>query len=264
MTVAAIGPIDYSDVTEIAGNRVTPEALSMLYTRYAFGATFCAGRDVLEVACGEAAGLGYIARRARRTVGGDYTPGLLAAANRHYRGRIPFVRLDAHALPFRSGSFGVVLLYEALYYLADASRFVEEARRVLDASGCLVVSTVNPGWADFNPSPFSTRYLSGEELLALLRDRGFRARLYGAFPVSHHSTRLKAVSAIRRAAVKLHLIPRTMKGKALLKRLFLGPLALFPAEVGDDAVPYCTPALLRPTAPMGEFKVLFAVAECLR
>jgi SAM-dependent methyltransferase len=261
VSAPAAGAIDYSGVTETAGHRVTREALSMLYTRYAFAATFSEGRDVLEVACGGGAGLGYLATRARRVVGGDYTERLLARAERQYRGRIPLVRLDAHALPFRSGSVGVVLLYEALYYLAEAARFVDEAWRVLKRPGCLAVSTVNREWPDFNPSPFSTRYFSGSELFALLGDRGFQTELYGAFPVDRGSSSGRAISVIRRAAVRLHLMPRTMKGKEWLKRVFLGRLAAFPAEVADAMAPYRSPVRLRPNGSIRDFKVLFAVGR---
>lgn len=261
MSAPATSVIDYSEVTETSGNRVTREALSMLYTRYAFAAGFSEGCDVLEVACGGGPGLGYLAQRARRVVGGDCTERLIVQAARHYSGRIPLVRLDAHALPFRSGSVGVVLLYEALYYLAEAARFIDEAWRVLDTPGYLVISTVNREWLDFNPSPFSTRYCSGSELFALLSDRGFKTEIFGAFHVGHGSPRVRVISAIRRTAVLLQLIPRTMRGKVLLKRLFLGRLTPFPDEVAEAMAPYCAPTPLRPNGPIRDFKVLFAVGR---
>jgi SAM-dependent methyltransferase len=261
VTPSAIDTVDYSVVTETVGSRVTSEALSMLYTRYAFAARLAEGRDVLEVACGGGPGLGYLAKHARRVFGGDYTQRLLVAAQQHYRGRIPLIRLDAHALPFRSASVGVVLLHEALYYLAEAAAFVDEAGRVLTRPGCLIISTVNREWTDFNPSPFSTRYFSGEELLALLRDRGFQTEIYGAFPLGHGTPRGRLISLIRRLAVRLHLIPTTMRGKVLLKRIFLGRLAAFPAEVVDAMAPYRPPTRLRADGPIRDFKVLFAVAR---
>jgi len=254
--------VDYSGVTEVAGTRVTREALSMLYTRYAFGATVAEGDDVLDVACGGGSGLGYLAKHARRVVGGDYTAPLLAHAARHYQGEIPLLRLDAHALPFRSGSFDAILLYEAIYYLLGPERFVREAGRVLRPSGCLVISTVNPEWCDFNPSPLSARYFSGRELVSLLREGGFQADIFGAFPVVHASAKERVVSAIRRAAVSLHLIPPTMKGKELLKRLFLGRLVSFPPEVTEAMASYCPPTRLGETAvPVRDFKVLYAVGR---
>jgi len=253
--------VDYSAVTEVVGNRLTPEALSMLYTRYAFGAGLVEGRDVLEVACGGGPGLGYLAKRARRVMGGDYTAPLLARAAHHYQGEIPLVRLDAQALPFRTASFGVVILFEALYYLGEPRRFVAEAERVLGRPGCLVISSVNREWSDFNPSPLSTRYLSGQELCSLLRERGFETTLYGAFPVVRDSARARAVSAIRRTAVRLHLIPPTMKSKEILKRIFIGRLVECPTEVADAMAPYCPPTPLLMDAPIRNYKMLLAVGH---
>ncbi len=254
--------VDYSRVTEVTGTRVTHEALSMLYTRYAFGAAVAEGDDVLDVACGGGSGLGYLAKHARRVVGGDYTAPLLARAARHYRGEIPLLRLDAHALPFRSESFDAVLLYEAIYYLFGPEQFVAEAARVLRPSGCLVISTVNPEWSDFNRSALSARYFSGRELESLLNAGGFEVEIFGAFPVVHASAKQRLASAVRRAAVRLHLIPSTMKGKELLKRLFLGRLVSFPPEVTEAMASYCPPARLRTTTePIRDFKVLYAVGR---
>jgi ubiquinone/menaquinone biosynthesis C-methylase UbiE len=112
--------MDYEQVTEIPGLGATREQMSMLYTRYRTAAAFCEGKDVLQVACGAGQGLGYLAAKACRVVGGDYTARLLNLARSHYRDRIPLVRLDAHKLPFRDQTFEVVILYEAIYYTGRA------------------------------------------------------------------------------------------------------------------------------------------------
>jgi len=62
---------DYTSVTEIAGSKVSNEQLLRMAHRYHFAAGFCAGKDVLEVACGAGVGLGYLAKFAKRVVGGD-------------------------------------------------------------------------------------------------------------------------------------------------------------------------------------------------
>ena len=259
MSLAGAG--DYLAVSERPGIRVTREALSMLHTRYAFAAPYCAGKDVLEVACGAGQGLGYLGGRSRRVVGGDCSGGLLAEARRHYDGRVPLLRLDAHALPFRAASFDVVLLYEALYYLASPARFLGECRRILRAGGRLLLCTVNREWRDFNPSPLSTRYFSAGELRALAEAEGFEAELYGAFPCAPGSPRDALVSLARRAAVALRLIPATMKGKEWLKRVFLGPLTALPAEIGGAMVPRGEPVALAPGAAASAFKVLYLVGR---
>jgi SAM-dependent methyltransferase len=258
-----MGVVDYTAVTEARGTQITREALDMMWTRYAFAARYCDGCDVLEVACGAGQGLGTLSDRARRVVGGDYTRPLLDMARRQYAGRLPLVQLDAQALPFRSGSFDAVVLYEALYYLHDPPEFIREARRVLRCGGRLVVCTVNREWADFNPSPLSTTYFSHAELREMLCAERFSPSLFGAFPVTRETARDRVVSGIKRAAIRLGLMPRTMRGKRLLKRLFLGELVDFPAEMREGLASYREPVSLAPEEPAPGFKVIYAVGTVL-
>lgn len=252
---------DYTTVTEVPGIGATREQMSMLYTRYKTAAAFCEGKNVLEVACGSGQGLGYLAGKAGRVVGGDYTEGLLRVARRHYGGRVPLVRLDAHMLPFRDHRFDVVILYEAIYYLAQPDRFLDECRRVLRHPGVVVICAVNKEWSDFNPSPFSTRYFAARELGGLLKEQGFSVELYGAFPVSRVSTRDQMVSAIKRVAVWLHLIPKTMKGKEALKRLFFGRLTPIPPEVTDGMAEQYQLVPIKGNSVVSAYKVLYAIGQ---
>jgi SAM-dependent methyltransferase len=252
---------DYTTVTEVPGVGASGEQLARLYTRYAAAAPHCEGKDVLEVACGAGVGLGYLACRAARVVGGDYTDNLLRIARRHYGVRIPLVRLDAQVLPFRSEVFDTVVFYEALYYLADADRFVAEARRILRPSGVLLVCTVNPEWPDFNPSPFSRRYFSACDLRRLLIHHGFAVELHAAFSTWRGSARDRVVSLIKRTAVATRAIPRTMKGKQFLKRIFFGSLAPIPAEI-RDGMSTAWPLVSIPTdGPIGGHKIIFATGR---
>jgi SAM-dependent methyltransferase len=250
---------EYTHVTEAPGNRVSRQAIDMLATRYSFAARFCQGKDVLEVACGPGPGLGLLASVARRLVAGDYTQRLVELAHAHYNGRVTLLRLDAQDLPFADGSYDVVLLFEALYYLGDPVRFLRETRRVLRSGGRVIIVSVNPGWLDFNPSPFSTKYFNSEELRTLLEREGFEPELRGTFRVNTPSLRDRAVSGIKRVAVRLGLIPQTMRSKEALKRLFFGRLQPFPAEWSAGVGTAEEPELVRAGAPDREHKVLFAV-----
>jgi len=253
--------VDYTGVTEVPGNQITREALSMMCTRYAYAADLSVGRDVLEVACAAGQGLGILARKARRVVGADFTSGLLERAQRHYDGRVPLVQLDAHWLPFRDRTFDLVILYEAIYYLADPEGFFAECRRVLRERGAVLICSVNREWSDFNPSPFSHRYFSALELHDLLMAGGFAVETFGAFPVQVKSLRDAVVSMVKRIAVSLHLIPKTMKGKKWLKRIFLGNLTPMPAEITDGMTDPATLVHLQAGAPAGSYKVIYAVGR---
>ena len=252
---------DFATVTEVPGEGASGEQLSMLYSRYCYAVQYCAGRDVLEVACGAGMGLGYLAGHARRVVGGDVTTSLLARAQHTYRGRVPFIRLDAHRLPFASHSFDVVVLFESLYYLSDPAAFMRECQRILRPNGTLLLCTVNPEWAEFNPSPHSCWYFGATDLDRILREYGFTPRLYGAFPVAKHSARDRMTSWMKRMAVRFRLIPSTMKGKQWLKRLFLGPLIAVPAILHDGIAVYDVPVPVETGRSVRNFKIIFAVAR---
>ncbi|MGH7303312.1 MAG: class I SAM-dependent methyltransferase [Candidatus Rokuibacteriota bacterium] len=252
---------DYTSVTEVPGVGASREQLARLYTRYAVAASHCARKDVLEVACGAGPGLGYLASRAARVVGGDYTESLLRVARVHYGTRIPLVRLDAQALPFRAEAFDVVILYEALYYLKDADLFVGEARRILRPAGTVLVCSVNPEWPGFNPSPFSRRYFSARDLRGLLGRHGFGVEIHAAFPAARDSARDRLVSLIKRAAVAAGAVPRTMKGKRLLKRIFFGSLAPIPPEITEGMAAAWPLVSIAAGRPAGDHKLIFATGR---
>jgi hypothetical protein len=111
---------------------------------------------------------------------------------------------------------------------------------------------------DFNPSPFHKRYYSGPELIELFQRHRFDPVLLGAFPAAPQSVRDRLVSVIKRIAVALHLVPKTMRGKALLKRLFFGRLEVAPAELREGTCRYQRPQIVPPGTK--SFRVLFVDA----
>jgi ubiquinone/menaquinone biosynthesis C-methylase UbiE len=253
---------EYIHVTEIPGNKASAEQIERLYHRYHFASAFCQGKEVLEVACGAGMGLGYLARAAHKVVGGDIDEKLVELAQGHYAGRsnIELKTLDAQRLPFPDGSFDLLLLYEAIYYLPEPEKFVEEAFRVLRADGMLIVCTVNKEWPDFNPSPFSTKYLSALELDFLFRARFPNVDLYGAFPVETASLKSRLLSFVKRGAIRLHLMPKTMKGKELFKRIFFGDLKSIPPEIKEGLATYNLPVKIIVDSPSRLFKIIYAIA----
>ena len=251
----------YVSVTEVPGTGATGEQLAMLSTRYAFAGERCAGKRVLEVACGAGMGLGYLKTFAHRLVGGDCDLTLLEASRDSYHGRIPLVALDAHHLPFRDESFDVVILFEAIYYLRDVERFLDEARRILGRGGLLLLCSANREWPGFNPSPFSVSYLSAADLASLLHKKEFDVELFTGFPAVGPGFRSWLVAGLRRLAVALHLIPTTMRGKKLLKRVFIGPLRSIPREVTPELADACPLVPIAEETVVPRYKVLYAVGR---
>jgi ubiquinone/menaquinone biosynthesis C-methylase UbiE len=253
----------YYLITETPGQMASPEQLERLYQRYHFALGYAEGMDVLEVACGSGIGLGYLATKARSVAGGDIDERNVETARAHYRGR-PNVTIhltDAHQLPWERATFGLVLLYEALYYLERPEVFIAEAARVLRERGKLVICTVNKDWRDFHPSRLTSRYFSIPELHQLLRASFPEVRIYGSFPTRLDGTKEKLLSGVKRAAVRLHLIPGSLKGRAVLKRFVFGKLHPLPGEITPAMTCYADPVPLNPTEASSEFKVIYAVAR---
>jgi SAM-dependent methyltransferase len=254
----------YSEVTELAGDEVSQEQVLRVCTRYGWAAGYCRGKDVLEIACGTGPGLGLLQSIARRLVAGDISRDILERARAHYGARIDLRVMDARSLPFPDESLDVIIIFEALYYVPDAAAFAAECQRVLRPCGHVLIASANKDLADFNPSPYSFVYYGVVELRALFGKVGFSTVFYGDTPVSGLSVRQRVLRPIKRTAVALNLIPKSMGGKKLLKRLVFGTMARFPAEVASTMIPETQPlVVLDPSIPDRNHKVILcAAAKC--
>ncbi len=252
----------YQKLTEAPGDKASAEQVERLHHRYGLAGRRAVGRRVLEVACGSGMGLAYLASLAREVVGCDIDQANLARARQTCQG-LERVRLDwgdAQDLPYPDASFDLVLLYEAIYYLPDAARFVAEAHRVLRPDGELIIGTVNPQWPSFHPSPLATHYYSATELKGLLRPFFPSLQIVGAFPVDAGGAKGRVLDLVKRWAMALHLIPRTLDGRARIKRIFFGKLRELPSRPEPGALPWQEPMPLDPAAAQPGFKILYAVA----
>jgi len=99
--------------------------------------------EVLDVATGTGHTAIALAPQARRVVGVDLTPEMVAIAREQARrrgmGNVTFTLADAEALPFPDGAFDVVTCRIAAHHFPAVDRFCREAARVLRPGGRLVV-----------------------------------------------------------------------------------------------------------------------------
>jgi len=251
---------DFLSVTELAGDDVTQEQLERLCHRYYWAGTYCKDKDVLEVACGTGQGLGYLARLARNLSAGDYSEAILNIARSHYGNRIDLKQFDAQQLPFADNTMDVIILFEAIYYIASAEKFVADCSRILRPGGKVLIATANKDLFDFNPSPYSHTYYGVVELNKFFSQRGFSVELFGYFAVDELTLRQKILRPMKRLAIYFGLIPRTMHGKKLLKTIVFGKLVKMPAEIDEGIVSFTQPIPLPIDRKDYRHKVLYCVA----
>jgi SAM-dependent methyltransferase len=251
---------DYVDVTELAGDEVSPEQVYRVCNRYYWAAEYCAGKDVFEVACGTGPGLGYLARTARSVIAADISRPIVERAKAHYGDRFEILCLDATDTGLPAGSFDAILIFEALYYIPNPEKFVAECRRLLRPGGMVLVSNANKDLFDFNPSPHSHIYHGVVELDELFGKFGFQTEFFGGTPVGATSLRQRLLRPIKAAVVRSGLMPKTMSGKKLLKRLVFGQPVPMPAEIDGAMAPHETPTPLPSSRPDREHKVIYCRA----
>jgi ubiquinone/menaquinone biosynthesis C-methylase UbiE len=202
-----------------------------------------------------------LGRVCRSLEAGDYSEAILRIARDHYGSRVPLRQVDAQSLPYPDASKDVIILFEAIYYIPDVSRFVDECRRVLRPGGQVLIATANKDLYDFNPSPLSHRYFGAQELVRLFRDAGFEPVVYGYMPVEKVSLRQRILRPVKKIVVALGLMPKSLKGKRFLKRFVFGRLVPMPAELPPTSLAEAEPPTpLTGDAPDQVHKVLYCRA----
>lgn len=250
---------DFTALTEQWGMPMPAVQVAMARARYDLGRSVTSGRAVLEIGCGTGFGLDYLADTARFVVGGDLSTANLAQVRAH----VPLAMvtcLDAHHLPFRAGAFDAVVVFEAIYYFADATAVLDECRRLLAPDGVLVLSMPNPAHRGFHASPHSVRYFTASQLFDALGDGAWTTELWCGFPDEQSGWRSRALARVTGLANRLGLIPRDLRGRARLKRLVYGPLPPF-AGLRHTSGPSQQLVPVTRTAPTEGFRMLYATAR---
>jgi len=140
--------------------------------RYLLAASYCHGKDVLDIACGEGYGSSLLSTVANSVVGIDIDPDTVAFAQRLYsHEKLRFKRGDAVAIDMPDQSLDVVVSFETIEHFAGQVEFVNEVRRVLRPNGLFIVSSPNrPVYSDQDDhhNEFHVRELDREEFRSLL------------------------------------------------------------------------------------------------
>jgi SAM-dependent methyltransferase len=169
-----------------------PGVVALHLKRYEFALPFCAGKDVLDVACGAGYGSSYLAAEAASVDGVDRSEEAIAYARSRYAApNLRFRVGDALALEAADASYDVVVSFETVEHVPDPERFLGEVARVLRPEGAFVVSTPHVRETTHSPAnPFHEVELSRVDFERLLRERFDEVEVYGQRRLQSGSHRL--------------------------------------------------------------------------
>ncbi len=171
---------------------------------------------------------------------------------------------DAHSIPFKGGSFDVVLALAMIYYLS-LDRFLGEAYRCLSDNGVLFFCTSNKDVPGFCAAPGTTKYYSIPELYIVLTSHGYSVTFYGAFSCVGGTESLgkRKFLATLKGVLKT-MFESTNIGRCIWKGLreaWLGRKIPLPEKITDSNIGSVSHILLDPSKRDQTHRVIYVVAE---
>lgn len=141
--------------------------------RYALACELSAGKNVLDIACGEGYGSRLLANNAASVIGVDIDESTIKKAKEKYQaGNLRFIVSSATSTPLPAHSFDLLVSFETLEHLNEQELLLQEYKRLLKPEGLLILST--PDKAEYSDktgyrNPYHKKELYKEEFDQLLR-----------------------------------------------------------------------------------------------
>ncbi len=111
---------------------------------YEFAKTFCIGKRVLDLGCGEGYGSATLSPSAHFVVAADMSvDAVVHAKDKYAQTNVAFVVCNAQHLPFANAAFDNVISFEVIEHLPNVRQYLEEIRRGVRAQGTAIISTPN-------------------------------------------------------------------------------------------------------------------------
>ena len=189
---------------ELTGERTLPDVPAENYwfrrhlAVYEWVAERCAGRDVVDMACGEGYGVEVLARRARQVTGVDANPDAFEHARLKYTR--PGVRFVRELVETYEEPCDVVVFLQTIEHVPAPAAVLQNFREMLRPGGTAYVSTPNlltlaPPGADKSDNPWHLKEYRAEEFRRLCESAFAKVEILGLF----HARMLRAHELALRA-----------------------------------------------------------------
>lgn len=228
----------------------SPDGIVAIHERrYRFALRYCAGKDVLDAACGVGYGSAILAEQASSVVGVDISADAIAYAGAHYaRPNCEFRIGDLRELELPDKSFDTVCAFETIEHLADRDRYLAEVVRVLRPGGTYLVSTPQVPVTTATPeNPFHEVEFSRDDFETLLRSSFGDVEMYGQ---RRHETRRHRllrrldVLGLRRRSSALRRLAKRATATAPTESLVLDDVVI--DDVAIESAPVLVAVCRRP------------------
>jgi len=167
---------EHTEDLAFTGERFMPEVAGQIafehLHRYHFAARFCAGKQVLDVACGEGYGSQILSTVATSVIGIDISAEAVEHASLRYGSdHLRFVEASAALLPLADDSLDVVVSFETIEHHDQHEEMLSEIRRVLRPGGLMIMSSPNKQYYSIETgysNPYHVKELFRHELVELV------------------------------------------------------------------------------------------------
>jgi 2-polyprenyl-3-methyl-5-hydroxy-6-metoxy-1,4-benzoquinol methylase len=112
--------------------------------RFFFVRALAKGKVVLDAGCGEGIGSYIFSEKAKFVFGFDIDEECIRLAKEKYkRDNLCFLTGSIHEIPFKEGTFDLVVCLEVIEHVEEQEKAIHEMKRVLKKDGMLIISTPN-------------------------------------------------------------------------------------------------------------------------
>ena len=171
---------------------------------------------------------------------------------------------------------GKLSKYNSRYFngllILDEAAFIDKVEEIWTASqqtlatggGAIILSTPNNALYDFTPSKYATKYYNVPDLHHILMRAGFKEiQFFGFHRVDQTSIRQKLLRPLKALANKINLIPGSMKGKEILKKIYFGDLLEMPDKLELTLMEYQRPEEISSKTINDQHKIIYCLIQVL-